>query len=87
MGDGLRIETLRRPAEGGIYTSPARLFLTADRSRVVAEDDPEAAWLLVGEGCELPAEEAARYGLVAEERTPPAAAAPPTEEKSKKGKK
>jgi hypothetical protein len=45
------------------YTSDRRLFTTADRSRVVEEDDPEAAFLLVGEGGELDDATAERYGL------------------------
>ena len=44
-------------------TSDRRLYLTADKSRVVEEGDLEAAYLLVGEGGELEDELAARYGL------------------------
>lgn len=46
-----------------MYVSKERLFLTADRERVVPDGDPEAAFLLVGEGCELDLETARRYGL------------------------
>lgn len=48
-----------------MYTSEKRLYVTADRSRVVDEDDPEAAYLLVGEGGELDDAEAKKYGLKA----------------------
>lgn len=45
------------------YTATERLFLTADRERVVSADDPEAAFLLANEGTEIPAEEVERLGL------------------------
>jgi hypothetical protein len=45
------------------YTSKHRLFLTADRSRVVRADDPEAAYLFVGAGGSVSDEDAQRYGL------------------------
>jgi hypothetical protein len=46
------------------YTSEERLFLTADRSRVVGADSPEAAFLLVGKGGTIARSEAERYGLL-----------------------
>lgn len=46
------------------YISNKRLFVTEDRSTVVAEDDPRARFLLVGEGGELPDAVAAQYGLI-----------------------
>lgn len=46
--------------------SAKRLFLTADRSRVVDETSPDAAFLLVGAGCELPDSIARFYGLLDE---------------------
>jgi hypothetical protein len=52
------------------WTSPRRLYLTAD-GHVVEEGDPRAATLLVGAGGELDAAEAERLGLLA----PPAAKA------------
>lgn len=59
-----------------MYISKERLFLTADRERVVPDGDSEAAFLLVGEGCELDLEIAQRYGLTedaaAKGRTPAA---------------
>jgi len=39
--------------------------LNSDKTRLVPEDSPEAAFLLVREGCELPDSEAVRYGLMA----------------------
>lgn len=45
------------------YTSKHRLFLTADRARVVRADDPEAAFLFVGAGGQVSDADAARYGL------------------------
>jgi hypothetical protein len=36
--------------------APRRLFLTADKARIVAEDDPGARFLLANEGGEIPAE-------------------------------
>jgi hypothetical protein len=44
--------------------SPKRLYLTSDRSRVVEENDPDAAFLLVGAGCELNDTIARQYGLL-----------------------
>lgn len=61
----LDIDKLRKEPEGGTYTSPARLYTTAV-GELCAEDDPRAAFLLVGEGGQLPAEEARRYGLIEE---------------------
>ena len=46
------------------YTSEERLFLTADKSRVVGADSPEAAFLLVGRGGTIARSDAERYGLL-----------------------
>lgn len=46
------------------YLSKKRLYLTADGT-VVEGDDPAAATLLVGEGCELDDATAEQYGLTA----------------------
>lgn len=40
-----------------------RLWLTADRARVVEEGDPEAAFLFTSPGKEISDEDAERYGL------------------------
>jgi len=46
------------------YVASQRLFLTRDRSRVVEESSPDAAFLLVPEGGLLSEAEARRYGLL-----------------------
>lgn len=46
-----------------MFTSTRRLYLNRDKTGVVEEGDPEAAFLLVAEGGELPHEEAEKYGL------------------------
>jgi hypothetical protein len=62
---GLTITLLRdAKEEEPMWISDRRLFLTADKERVVEDGDPEACFLLVGQGCELPMAEAERYGLV-----------------------
>lgn len=53
------------------YVSTKRLFLTADKRRVVEESDPEAASLLVGEGGMVSEADARRYGLKLEEYRAP----------------
>jgi hypothetical protein len=50
-----------------VVTISERLWLTADRDRVVADGDPEAAFLLVVAGGELDRSEAERLGLVSAE--------------------
>ena len=40
-----------------------RLFLTADREKVVPEGDPEAAFLFATPGDEVSEEDAKRYGI------------------------
>jgi hypothetical protein len=47
------------------FTSDRRLYLNADRSKVVEEGDPDSAYLLVGEGGEVSDEDAKQYGLKA----------------------
>jgi hypothetical protein len=51
-----------------------KLYLTADRERVVEEGDDDAAFLFKGEGDEITDEEAKQYGISArkEEQTEPA---------------
>lgn len=46
-----------------MWVSERRLFLAADGVTVVEADDPRAAFLLVGAGCEMPLAEARRLGL------------------------
>lgn len=53
--------TLRREAPSVI--ADKRYYVTADRSRVVDEDDPEAAALLAAEGDDIADADVERYGL------------------------
>jgi hypothetical protein len=43
------------------------LYLTADRSHVVEENDTDQRSLLVGKGCELDRASAEKYGIEADE--------------------
>jgi hypothetical protein len=52
------------------FVSDKRLYVNADRSKIVDETDPEATFLLVGEGGTVSDEDAEKYGLKAQ---PPAA--------------
>jgi hypothetical protein len=45
------------------FRADRRLYVTADRSRVVEEGDPGAAFLLVGLNSIIEAEDVQRYGL------------------------
>lgn len=47
-----------------VNDSGERLYLNAARDTVVAEGDPEAAFLLVSAGGMVPAADAAKYGLI-----------------------
>ena len=47
-----------------MYTADRSICLTADRTEVVEETDPRAAWLLVGKGGQLSDKDAERYGLL-----------------------
>jgi hypothetical protein len=47
------------------FKSDKRLYVNADRSKIVEEDSPEAAYLLVGEGGQVSDEDAKKYGLKA----------------------
>lgn len=69
-----------------------RYYLNADRSRVVEEGDPEAAYLLAHEGGDIPTEDAKRYrlGRYADEDAPEPVAnvvyssvAPPKDDEAK----
>lgn len=62
---GFTIEKLQRPASGAMYVAPERICVTAD-GQICDEADPAAVRLLVGKGCEIPAAEAAKYGLIAD---------------------
>jgi hypothetical protein len=54
------------------YVTDRRLWLTADRERVVEDGDPAAASLLASKGKALPDEVARRYGLTGEPARPAA---------------
>lgn len=47
----------------GMYRSDTRLYVNKDKSKLVPENSPEAAFVLCGEGGEIPLEVAAKYGL------------------------
>lgn len=64
---GFDITPYRRPADGAFYTSPARLYRTAT-GELCAEDDPRAAFLVVGAGGQIPVDEARAYGLIIDEQ-------------------
>lgn len=49
------------------YKTDRRLYVTADGSRLVDENDPEAAYLLAPAGEEIPDDVAEKYGLVSRE--------------------
>lgn len=66
-----------------INDGPA-LYLNADKTQVVAEGSPDAAFLLVGPGGSLLREEAERYGLL---DTTKAKAAPANKNKPAPGNK
>lgn len=68
---GFEIQELRRAPVGAMYVSPARICVTAD-GELCDEDDVRAVRLLVAAGGEIPAAEAAQYGLIAEPEAEPA---------------
>jgi hypothetical protein len=47
-----------------MFISHRRLYLNSDRSRVVEESDPDAAFLLIGAGGSLDDATARQYGLI-----------------------
>lgn len=51
------------------FRSDKRLYVNADKSQVVEEDSPEAAYLLVGKGGQVTEEDAKKYNLKAPKRT------------------
>lgn len=55
---------MREENPTGGFVSDVDLYWTADKSRVVKDGDPAAAFLLVNAGRELPYGEAVRYGLI-----------------------
>jgi hypothetical protein len=51
------------------FQSDKRLYVNADKSKVVEEDSPEAAYLLVGQGGTVTDEDAKKYNLKAPKKT------------------
>lgn len=45
------------------YIADRRLYVTADRSEVVEEGDPRAAFLLAGEGCQIDSDDVTAHDL------------------------
>lgn len=50
-----------------MYVAKERLYINGDRTKVVAENSPEVAFLLAPEGGEISEREARKYGLIPEE--------------------
>lgn len=63
--------------------APSRLYLNSDRTKLVAEDDPDAATLFATEGDDISDEDAKKYGVTAAKETKAEAAAP--EDKAEDG--
>ncbi len=57
-------------ATGQQFHCESKLWLTADRLRVVPDGDPEAAFLFCVPGRAIPLEEAERFGLIRREPDP-----------------
>jgi hypothetical protein len=51
------------------FKTDKRLYLNADKTKVVEEDDTDAAYLLAGAGDEVSDEDAKTYGLKAPKKT------------------
>lgn len=67
------------------FKSDKALFLNADRTEVVEEGSPDAAFLLVGAGSSLDDNEAAKYGLKNSSKAEDKAVAAPDEDKADDG--
>ena len=81
MGFKITVAAAAHPA----VIAEERLWLTADRDRVVKEGDDEAAFLLVGVGQRIPWADAVRYGLVEDTPDPSAEVAPPARSRGRRG--
>lgn len=64
------------------FKSDRDIYLNADKSAVVEEGDPDAAFLLVGAGSEIDDTEAAKYGLKSTGKTEDKAVAAPEDDKT-----
>ena len=60
--------------EGNFMIADRRLYLTADRQRIVEHGDVAAASLYAAPGHHIPMESALRFGLVEAEKPKPVAA-------------
>jgi hypothetical protein len=56
-----------------IYEGKEKLFLNADKDKLVKEDSPEAAFLFAAPGDEVDDDEAKRLGLSGKKQAEPAA--------------
>lgn len=65
---GVTIKTLAMQRQEArtvsMWTADQRYYVNADKTTVVEEDAPDAAFLLVGEGGEIREDEARRLGLI-----------------------
>lgn len=81
----LEVHRIEKQPSGPPLTADRRLYLSADRQRVLEEGDPAAAYLLAGVGGEIVPSEAARLGLAVVngrlEQRPAFKAAEPAEDK------
>ena len=64
-----------------------RMFLTADRSRIVGEGDPDAAILYAAPGSRLPPDAVEKFGLVGGELPVKQAAKPANKQAAKPANK
>lgn len=85
----LEVRSLRDGARPAAIIADRRLWVAEDRTTVVEDGDPRAAFLLAGQGSEIPATEMARLHLAVDagrrvvlpgrEPAPPVEPAAPTE--------
>lgn len=68
---------LIQEASGAMYVATERIFVTAEGKITTDETEASGGTLLVAKGCEIPADEAAKYGLIKGVKAP---AAPPPED-------
>lgn len=66
-----------------VYVAKEKLYMNADRSQVVPENSPEAAFVLVGPGGKLTDEQCKKYGLGPYAKTPKTAPSSDTQTEEK----
>lgn len=59
----LEVHTIRDAAPSAVLIADRRIWLTADRSAVVEDGDARAAFLLAGQGGEIPPAEVQRLNI------------------------